>query len=204
MHDTRGGEDSIAHSAHYDTLLRLARQSIVEYLKTGKYLSFRSDDSWLNSPAAVFVTLRIRSGTSEPSSINAESESGELRGCIGQVEADMPLYRAVQDAAIKAATVDPRFYPVTLDEIDSLSIKISVLSETRLVESLEEITLGRDGLLIAGKRRRGLLLPEVPVMYGWDRVEYLQALCHKAGLSADAWPGRARLYTFGVESFQEE
>jgi AmmeMemoRadiSam system protein A len=190
--------DTGDHSAHYETLLRLARESIAAHLATGALLPFNSGEPWLNSPAAVFVTLRVR-----PDGPGGNGELGELRGCIGQVEAEMPLYRAVQDAAIKAATVDPRFYPVAADELDGLTIEISVLSAMRPVESLEAIVIGRDGLLIAAERHRGLLLPEVPLHYGWDREAFLQALYYKAGLPAGAWPARARLYAFEVESFQE-
>jgi AmmeMemoRadiSam system protein A len=116
----------------------------------------------------------------------------------------MPLYLAVQDAAIKAATSDPRFYPVSTEELDSILIKISVLSAMRPVESLDEVVIGRDGLLIVSPRRRGLLLPEVPVVYGWDREEFVRYLCVKAGLPVDAWPKQARLFAFNVESFEEE
>jgi AmmeMemoRadiSam system protein A len=175
---------------------------MTEYLSTGQYLPFTSDDQWLLTPAAVFVTLRVR-----PDSVSMEegneTNQGELRGCIGQVEAEMPLYLAVQDAAIKAAINDPRFYPVTSEELDLLLIKISVLSPMRPVSSLEEIVIGQDGLLIIGNRRRGLLLPEVAATYRWNREEYLGFLCQKAGLPADAWPRQARLFAFSVESFGE-
>jgi AmmeMemoRadiSam system protein A len=190
--------DSEDHSAHFEPLLRLARESIAAYLATEAFLPFSSDEPWLNDLAAVFVTLRAR-----PDNPGADGQLGELRGCIGQIEAEMPLYRAVQDAAVKAATVDPRFYPVTPDELDGLTIEISILSPMRRIESLEAIVVGRDGLLITGGRRRGLLLPEVPLHYGWDRDAFLQALYYKAGLPVGSWPGRARLYAFEVESFQE-
>jgi AmmeMemoRadiSam system protein A len=194
--------DSTVHAANYDVLLRLARDSIREYLSTGQYLPFASDDQWLWTPAAVFVTLRVRPDLSSMGE-EGETNQGELRGCIGQVEAEMPLYLAVQDAAIKAAINDPRFYPVTSEELDSLLIKISVLGPMRPVSTLDEIIIGRDGLLIIGNRRRGLLLPEVAATYLWSREEYLRFLCQKAGLPADAWPGQARLFAFSVESFGE-
>jgi AmmeMemoRadiSam system protein A len=117
------------------------------------------------------------------------------------VEADAPLYAAVQDAAVKAATIDPRFYAVTTDELDGLSIEISILSPMRSIATLDEIKIGRDGLLIIGERRRGLLLPDVAVAYGWNAREFVRHLCRKAALPDDAWPGQARLYAFTTESF---
>jgi AmmeMemoRadiSam system protein A len=197
------GGDSTFHAACYDELLRLARNSIAEFLSTGQYLPSSSEDPWLMTPAAVFVTLRIQPDSGREDEEAELEAQGELRGCIGQVEPQMPLYLAVQDAAIKAAVNDPRFYPVKPDELDSLLIKVSILTEMRPVESLDEVVIGRDGLLIVGDRRRGLLLPEVAVTYGWSCEEYLYFLCQKAGLPADAWPRRARLFAFGVESFEE-
>lgn len=197
------GGNYTVHASRYDELLLLARQSIAEYLATGQYPPYTSDDPWLFRPAAVFVTLRMRPDSNRDEAEGESEARGELRGCIGQVEAEMPLYLAVQDAAIKAAVNDPRFYPVTPGELGSLLIKISILTQMRPVESLDEVIIGRDGLLIVGDRRRGLLLPEVAVTYDWNREEYIRFLCQKAGLPVDAWPRRARLFAFGVESFEE-
>jgi AmmeMemoRadiSam system protein A len=174
-------------------LLRLARRTIREAITSGQVSGCPMKDGWLQTPAAVFVTLRGAPSYYEP--------EGELRGCVGQVEASGPLCVAVQDAAVKAATVDPRFDPVTLEEVDDLSIEISVLSPMRPVERYEEIEIGRDGLFIIGERRRGLLLPEVPLRYGWEPREFVRQLCRKAGLPDDAWPDHARLLAFTTESF---
>jgi len=182
------------------TLLRLARDSIRVALAAGDRLGFETDDPEYLSPRAVFVTLRA------PGPEDGESgrhEPGELRGCIGQVEAERPLYAAVQDAAVKAATIDPRFYPVTLDEVDELCIEISILSPMRTVHELGDIRIGEDGLLIAGGRRRGLLLPEVATTFGWGAAEFLRQLCRKAGLPDNAWPDNASLFAFTTESFEE-
>lgn len=191
-------DESIAtREARHKALLGLARQTIAHYLATGELWPYDPEDPVLREPAAVFVTLRERPAAGAPFA------EGELRGCIGQVEANDPLYRAVQDAAIKAATVDPRFYPVRAEELSGLLIEVSVLSPFRPVEGLEEIAVGQDGLLIVGERRRGLLLPEVPLAYGWGAQEFVWALCQKAGLPANSWPDRARLYAFTTESFVE-
>lgn len=183
------------HSAAHQMLLRLARQTLERFLNDGQLLNWATDDPWLLEPAAVFVTLRLL--PEKPGSL------GELRGCIGQIEPDLPLFRAVQDAVIKAATVDPRFYPVTPDELNSLTIEISVLSPMRPVDELADIQIGQDGLYIVGLRRRGLLLPEVAEMYGWPSAEFVRNTCRKAGLPDDAWPDKAMLYAFTTESFEE-
>ncbi len=174
-------------------LLHLARQAIREAISTGEPMAYETDNLHFQRPAAVFVTLRGAPDVYEP--------DGELRGCVGRTEPDAPLYLAVQDAAVKAATCDPRFYPVRLDELDALSIEISILSPMRPVERYDEIEIGRDGLMIIGNHRRGLLLPEVPLRFGWDVPEFVQQLCRKASLPDDAWPGRARLSAFTTESF---
>jgi AmmeMemoRadiSam system protein A len=189
----RGVGSADDHEAGRGELLRLARRTLHEVTTTGQFASYQTENPWFLGPAAVFVTLRAAPTADEP--------EGALRGCVGQVEADAPLYAAVQDAAAKAATIDPRFYPVTRDEVDDLSIEISILSPMHPINSLAQIKIGRDGLLIVGERRRGLLLPEVAVAYDWDARQFVRHLCRKAALPDDAWPGRARLYAFTTESF---
>ena len=190
-------KDEETRATRHNTLLALARETIAHQLTTGELLPYQTDDPYLLEPAAVFVTLRQRPEGDAPFA------EGELRGCIGQVEPNDPLYLAVQDAAVKAATVDPRFYPVTIEELSGLLLEISVLSPFRPVDRLEEIAVGQNGLLIVGERRRGLLLPEVPLAYGWGAEEFVWALCQKAGLPSNAWPEKARLYAFTTESFVE-
>lgn len=191
------------HEAYHEELLQLARETLAHYLATGEVMAYESTNEWFQTPAAVFVTLRVREGREEVGPNGETWLAGDLRGCIGQIDAERPLYSAVQDAAIKAATTDPRFYPVTAGELENLTIEVSVLSPLRLVESLNEIEVGEDGLFIVGYRRRGLLLPEVPLTYGWGKREFLRALYHKAGLPEDAWPDAATLFAFTTESFEE-
>ncbi len=190
---TQPDAQPIDHDAERAELLQLARESIRAVATTGRLPDYVTANPWFLEPAAVFVTLRGAPNAYEP--------QGELRGCVGQVEPDAPLYAAVQDAAAKAATIDPRFYPVQAGEVDVLSLEISILSPMRPVESYDEIEIGRDGLLIIGERRRGLLLPEVPVEYNWGAREFVRQLCRKAALPDDAWPGHARLWAFSTESF---
>lgn len=191
------------HADDYPALLRLARATLAHYLATGEPLPYTPDDDWFKEPAAVFVTLRVREARKAASPYSEGWQAGDLRGCVGHIYADKPLYEAVQDATIQAATADPRFYPVMADELDNLIIEISVLSPFRPVESLDEIIIGQDGLYIVGGSRRALLLPEVPLGYGWDKAAFLRALSEKAGLPPDVWPARAALYAFTTESFEE-
>lgn len=191
------------HAAHYNELLRLARETLAHYLATAEVMRYTPSNAWFQTPAAVFVTLRVRRHQITLGEYGGTWEPGDLRGCIGQIEADAPLYAAVQDAAIKAATADPRFYSVIPEELDNLNIEISVLSPMRQLESLDEMSIGQDGLLIIGEHRRGLLLPEVPLAFGWGKEAFVRALCQKAGLPEDAWPERAWLYAFTTESFED-
>jgi len=121
----------------------------------------------------------------------------ELRGCIGQVEAHVPLWDCVREMAIAAATQDPRFAPVQIDELPGLSFEITMLTPLECVEDPSTIVVGRDGLMIERGGARGLLLPQVPVEWGWDRETFLGHVARKAGLPADAWRDpRAKLYRF--------
>lgn len=203
MSEEGGGTTVAPHAADHPELLRLARATLAHYLSAGGLLPYETDNDWYLTPAAVFVTLRVREARDAAGVYGESWAAGDLRGCIGHVEAERPLIDAVQDATIKAATADPRFYPVAADELDNLVIEISVLTPLRMVAGLDEIEIGRDGLLIMGNRRRGLLLPEVPLMYGWGKEAFIRALCQKAGLPEDVWPGGALLFAFRTESFEE-
>lgn len=191
------------HADYYPELLRLARATLAHYLATGEPLPYAPSNDWFTTPAAVFVTLRVREARKAASPYSEGWAAGDLRGCVGHIYDDKPLYEVVQEETIQAASVDPRFYPVTADELDNLIIEISVLSPFRPVESLDEIAIGQDGLYLVGGSERALLLPEVPLGYGWGKEAFLRALIDKAGLPPDVWPGRAALYAFTTESFEE-
>jgi len=173
---------------HRQTLVELARKSIETFTKTGKIFDYESSDPVLNQALGVFVTLRI----------------GEaLRGCIGQMWADTPLYQTVKETAISAATRDPRFPPVSDVELDQLEIKISILSPLDPVEDVNEIEVGKHGLMIVYAGRRGVLLPQVPVDRDWDRITFLENLCLKAGLPPGSWKENIELYSFTTKDFGE-
>ena len=135
--------------------------------------------------------------------VTLESE-GELRGCIGHILAQEPLAATVQQAAVSAATGDPRFPPLTLEELEKITVEISVLSPLRRITDVEEIEVGKYGLFIVAEEGSGLLLPQVATDEGWTRDQFLDALCRKAGLPEDAWrSGGTTLYTFTAIVFGE-
>ena len=184
---SRGGEGSLSPKLQQE-LLGMARQAIETYLVQGKILQPQASDPALDHLAAAFVTLTPR---------------GELRGCIGLTEPLFPLSRTVTQCAIAAATSDPRFPPLKASEFQEVEIEISVLSPLREIKDPTEIKVGRDGILIEKKGRRGLLLPQVATEYHWDRKTFLEETCHKAGLPADAWKEGARIFIFSAEIFHE-
>lgn len=181
-----------------EALLRTARKAIAQAVTESVTTIDEEFDDQLQQPGAVFVTLWQRKQDA------ADSEgSNHLRGCIGRLQADFPLYLAVKNAAISAATRDPRFSPVRPDELDGLTIEIAILSPLETVNQLEEIVIGRDGLVIEAMGKRGLLLPKVASRMQWDRSEFLRNVCLKAGLPDNIWPENGQLYRFRTTVFQE-
>ena len=164
----------------------LARWSILQGLKR-KALPDESEvdgppeGSVLRSELGAFVTLKL---------------GGRLRGCIGYIVGQGPLYLTVVRMAQAAAFEDHRFQPLSLDEFSRVDIEISVLSPITPCPDPEAIEIGRHGLIIAKNGRRGLLLPQVPVEWGWDRLTFLDQLCAKAGLKAGEWKQGAELLWF--------
>ena len=141
----------------------------------------------LDENRGAFTTLHLR---------------GHLRGCIGYVFATQSLYRTVAETARAAAFDDPRFHPVTAEEAPELKIEISVLSPLRPIKP-EEVVVGKHGLVVTQGNRRGLLLPQVPVEWNWDRETFLSQTCLKAGLAPDAWLHDAEVQAFTAEVFGE-
>lgn len=171
-------------------LIDIARQSIAAKLGR-KEMIFSSDYSGpLLENRGAFVTL---------------TKQGNLRGCIGTFESDEPLYKTIAHMAQQAAFSDPRFPPLADDEFDKLDIEISVLTPMIRINDPKSVTVGRDGLYVRQGLRAGVLLPQVPVEYHWDRLKFLEQTCLKAGLPPDAWKSdRTELYTFQAEIFGEE
>ncbi|TRZ47747.1 AmmeMemoRadiSam system protein B [bacterium] len=172
-------------------LLGIARKSLETYLKSGKKLEISETDPVLTKEMGAFVTLQ---------------EKGQLRGCIGRLIGDQPLYLTVRDMAVEAAVGDPRFPPVELSELKDIEMEISALSPMERVDSADKIQLGVHGVLVRKGYRSGVYLPQVATETGWSREEFLSSLCaHKAGLAADAWKDPStEIYIFSAEVFSEK
>ena len=130
-------------------------------------------------------------------------DGAALRGCVGQIEADGPLARVVARAAVAASTSDPRFPPISSTELPRIRIELSILGGLEAVNAVEEIEIGRHGLVVEKGRMRGLLLPQVAVEWNWDVRTFLGQTCVKAGLTADAWQRGAGIWRFEAEVFGE-
>jgi len=128
---------------------------------------------------------------------------GELRGCLGRLNSPLPIAQLVAELAQAVADSDPRFDRVTPQELAGIGLEISVLTREREIQSVDEIEVGKHGLIVEQGIGRGLLLPQVPDEHGWDRDAFLDHTCLKAGLAADAWRRGARIFVFEAEVFGE-
>lgn len=172
-------------------LLRLARRSLEAFLGNEPAPKIETNSPGLLQERAAFVTLWRR-------------DTGELRGCRGECIAQRPLVQSVMMMAIAAAVNDPRFAPVEYEELPALRLEINALTPPQPIEP-SEVMVGKHGLIIMLGRQLGLLLPEVPVRFGWNRRQYLEALCQKAGLPGSAWTlPDAHLLSFESEAWSEE
>jgi AmmeMemoRadiSam system protein A len=170
-------------------LLRLARETIAAKL----------DNRPLPVPEPITENLKTRTGA-----FVTLNKRKQLRGCIGYVQGIKPLYQAIQDLALSAAFNDPRFPPLSKDELPETEIEISVLTPLTPVKDIAEIKIGRDGLLVKNGFYEGLLLPQVATEYGWDVLTFLQETCIKAGLPPDAWQDpNTEIYKFSALIFSE-
>lgn len=171
-------------------LLKMARKAIEGYLDTGKIPKFEPKFEVMKEKRGVFVTI---------------TEHGMLRGCIGYHENDIPLYQLVPNRAVAAAFNDPRFPPLSKNELDDIKIKISVyLTNVYKIKDLSEFELGKHGIIMTKEGRGATFLPEVPIEAGWTKEEEMVHLCLKAGLPADAWRHGAELYVYETQVFAEE
>lgn len=177
-------------------LIKISRENIETYLKGGNFKVSDKLPEVFHEKLGVFVTLTSYSN---------------LRGCIGYPEPYMPLIEALLDVSISAAVDDPRFNPLSLDELKNIKIEVSVLTKPKIVEVdsyqdyLKLLIVGRDGLIIENSYHRGLLLPQVPVEQNWNILEFLEGLCYKAGLYKDAWKEKdTKIYSFQAQIFEEK
>lgn len=182
-------------------LIKLARDTIQTYLQNQKIQKPPKDTPpKLKEHCGVFVTIN-----------SVKYGEKQLRGCIGYPYPTSPLVEAVVDSAINAATQDPRFEPLTLQELDNVIFEVSVLTPPEQVEVdnpkeyLSNVKVGEDGLIVESGYRKGLLLPQVPVEWGWCEEEFLCQCCVKAGLPMDSWLTKdAKIYKFKAIIFEEE
>lgn len=171
-------------------LLKTARLTIKKALFQKVDESFPAlDDEVFSEKYGMFVTLTI---------------NGELRGCIGYVEGIKPLRESVKDLALESAFRDPRFYPLSREEFDLIKIEISILYPLEEVKDINEIQVGKHGLLMERGYNRGLLLPQVATEYGWNLEEFLNQTCRKAGMESYCWKRGAKIYKFEAEVFGED
>jgi AmmeMemoRadiSam system protein A len=171
-------------------LLKLARK-VIEAKFNGHDVDIAIPPSpILKEMRGAFVTLK---------------KNGQLRGCIGYIEAVKPLIETITDMAESAAFSDYRFPPVKADEVSQLSIEISVLSPIREINDPTTVKVGRDGLIMSRGGKRGLLLPQVPLEWGWNREKFLNQTCLKAGLPKDAWKSPdTKIEVFTANVFSEK
>ena len=165
----------------------IARTTVDRAVRGEKIPSFSISSDRLEEHRGAFVTLK---------------KGGQLRGCVGCLVGRMPLCETVQKMAVHAATLDPRFPPLSLHELPSIEIEISVLSLLKRVERIEDIVVGTHGLVLVYGNRSGVLLPQVAVENGWDRKALLEGVSWKAGLPKDTWKSPdSRIFIFTAEVF---
>ena len=167
-------------------LLKLAHDAIDAALQ-GQEADTTPPSDHLTEKRGAFTTLHLH---------------GQLRGCVGYVFPVRSLARTIAETAVAAALHDTRFLPLSPEEAREIDIEISVLSPLQPIAP-EDVEVGRHGLVITLGGRRGLLLPQVPLEYGWEREAFLSETCHKAGLPGDAWEHGATLEAFTAEVFSE-
>lgn len=177
-------------------LVSTARKIVTEFLRSGHKPRLDKDmESKLSFDAGVFVTLNL---------------NNDLRGCIG-FPLPKKISQALPEAAIAAATEDPRFSPVEPHELDSITFEVTILTPPVEItvddpqELLSKIKVGRDGLIIRQGHHSGLLLPQVPVEYGWNEEKFLEHTCQKAGLPSNSWKEKnTQIFSFEGIIFKEE
>jgi len=169
-------------------LLAIARKAVTNKLK-GKEESLYSKLSGLQSEGGAFVTIH---------------KKGDLRGCIGMFESNLPLYKTIANMATSAAFKDPRFSPLKEEELEAIDFEISVLSPLREIENMEEIEVGKHGIYVTKGFSRGVLLPQVAIEHGWDRETFLSHTCMKAGLPRDEWKRGVKMEVFSAQIFREK
>jgi uncharacterized protein len=182
-----------------EQLVKIAREAVELYVRMAVVAPVDTRKIF-SDKMGVFVT------------INRLNEQGEehLRGCIGFPLPEKGLYQSVVEAAIGAATIDPRFSPLVESDLSRIIFELSLLTPPQLIqvahptEYYDHIKIGRDGLMLSWKNGSALLLPQIAKRLGWDVDEFLLNLCYKGGTTPDAWvlPG-TKLYKFQAQVYAE-
>jgi len=179
-----------------EELIKFARRAVTEFLRNNSKIDDAEFNSKFDFSSGVFVTL---------------NKHNSLRGCIGYPIPIKKLSDGVIESAISAATQDTRFSPVSSDELEKITFEVTVLTPPVEIkvehygDYLKEIKVGRDGLIVENSYTTGLLLPQVPIEYGWNVEEFLKYTCQKAGLDKDAWKDKdTKISKFEGIIFKEE
>ncbi|UCH31767.1 MAG: TIGR00296 family protein [Candidatus Bathyarchaeota archaeon] len=181
-------------------LVKLARKAVEKYLKIGKIIKTpqKLGDN-LTRRCGVFITIN-----------SLELGKKILRGCIGYPYPTTMLAQAIIECAISSATQDPRFPPLSADELDNIVFEISVLTPPEPIKIGNPkdlpsiIKVGEDGLIVESGMQKGLLLPQVPIEWNWDEREFLSHCCIKAGLLPDSWLTKStKIHKFRAIIFEE-
>jgi AmmeMemoRadiSam system protein A len=185
------GPAPLVSEAQREVLLSIARAAVEAQVTSAPQPPVPPlADVPLPDASGVFVTVR---------------SEGELRGCLGTLECRRGLAEEVARCAAEAASVDPRFEPVSVEELPTVSLEVSVLGplEPLPMPQPDAVTVGRHGLVVEQGRHRGLLLPQVAPEWGWTAEQFLRQTCIKAGLPPDAWRTGASVYRFEADVFGE-
>lgn len=172
-------------------LLQLARKTISGKLGIDEGIdTFDFPDEIFKEETGAFVTIHL---------------NGKLRGCIGYIQGVKPIPETVIEVSLSSAFKDPRFIPLSEKEYRNIEIEISIMSPIEHVADIDDIVVGRDGLIISKGHNRGLLLPQVPVEQGWDKAEFLTHTCLKGGLQGDSWKKEGvKIEKFSAQVFSEK
>ena len=188
IHSPTNNQSLILKDVQKRELLAFARKTIYQYLMSETVPLARGYGPELQFKTGAFVTLK---------------KNHQLRGCIGHMNNDLSLCAVVGSMALQAAFNDRRFRPVTIDELENIEIEISILTPYQPIRNANEIVLGQDGIVLRKNGNQAVFLPQVATEQGWNRQEFLDNLCKKAGLEDGCWQDDAELFTFQAVVFQE-
>lgn len=179
--------DDLLNAAEKEILLNIARSAIESHVSNNDVSVVPREERRLNFKHGCFVTIK---------------QEGNLRGCIGNFQSERPLFKEVAEMAMASSSSDPRFYPLKIQDLDSISLQISVLSPLVKIDNIDEIIIGKHGIYLELNHCRGVLLPQVATENHWDRTTFLNQTCVKADLPTTAWQDSdADIYIFSAQIF---